>query len=245
MTPEAAIQALAGMLTFGVTAVLVWITHRYLTATEAALTLNREQFDLLKSENERRDRVLLFLDLTFDELRLQLRVFNLGLSSVLVQKIVARAHDELLTPQTFDKHKIVESGKTETVRLPENFYDVDGVGKDFEFVIHYRGIKDSGTTPPKCFNVFAWTEGDEVIVTDGLDAFWYAQCPKCKVFMMTDVHDAKSFDLADARRKQAQEDMALSCPDHRSECFLTPEKVVEAQKARENRRKLPWRMPRL
>jgi hypothetical protein len=40
-----AVQALAALLTLMVTAVLAWISYRYMTATDAALKLNREQFE--------------------------------------------------------------------------------------------------------------------------------------------------------------------------------------------------------
>jgi hypothetical protein len=72
---------------------------------------------------------------------------------VLVQKILAKSSDDLDKPQTFDLHKIVESGKTETIPLPQDLWQGDGC-TDFEFTVHYIGINGSGATAPKIFNVF-------------------------------------------------------------------------------------------
>jgi hypothetical protein len=55
---------------------------------------------------------------------------------------------------------------------------------------------------------------------------------------LTDVTGLKTFEVAQARRKQVEEDLALSCGDHKSDWMLTVEKIKEAQKARKNRRKL-------
>jgi hypothetical protein len=222
------------------TVLVLCVTFAYVLLTHDALQFTHEQLNLLKSQQERQDRVLLFLDLTFEAPSLELRVFNLGLSSFLVQKIIARTSDAINSPQTYDMHKIVESGKTETIKLPSDLFDGDGLGSDLEFTVHYVGIKDAGSTAPKCFNVFSWDSdgASGVDIKDGLDAPWIAHCPMCTAWTLIDVHDLKTFQVAEARRKQAGEDMGISCPTHKSEWLLTTEKVQEAQKARENRRKL-------
>lgn len=223
------------------TVLLLCVTFAYVLLTYDTSRLTHEQFNLLKGQNERQDRVLLFLDLTFAVPNLQLRIFNLGLSSFLVQKIVARTYTELSSPQTYDLHKIVESGKTETIKLPRDLFDGEGLSTDFEFTVHYVGIKGAGSTAPKCFNVYSWDADDnagDVVIKDGLDAPWFSQCPKCVYLTVIDVHDLKTFEVAEARKKQTEEDMAISCPDHKSDWLLTTEKVQEAQNARKNRRKL-------
>ena len=222
------------------TVLLLCVTFVYVLLTYDTSRLTHEQFNLLKSQTERQDRVLLFLDLTFAAPNLQLRIFNLGLSSFLVQKIVARTSDDLNSPQTYDQYKIVESGKTETVTLPRDLFDGEGFGTDFEFTVHYIGINGAGSTSPKSFNVFSWEDGDQggVVITEGLDASWYTYCPKCKGVVLTDVHGLKTLDVAAAPTKQVEEDIAISCPDHKSEWLLTTEKIQEAGKARKNRRKL-------
>jgi hypothetical protein len=220
------------------TVLLLCVTFAYVLLTHDTLHLAREQFGLLQSQQERQDRVLLFLDLTFAAPSLELHVFNLGLSSFLVQKIVARTSDAIDSPQTYDLHKIVESGKTETIKLPEDLSDEEEFFKDFEITVYYTGIKSSGSTPPKNFNVFSSSENPHVSIADGLEGPWIARCSKCEDSRVIDVRDVKTFDVADARRKQAEEDMALSCPQHKSDWLLTKRKFEAAMKARENRRKL-------
>lgn len=225
-----------------VAAVLViFVTFVYVLFTYDALQVTQEQFKMLKIQNERQDRVLLFVDLSCEPPHLRLHIFNLGLSSFLVQKIVVKSSDDIHKPQTFDLHKIVESGKTETIKLPRDLWDGED-STDFEFTVHYVGINDTGSTTPKSFNVGSYGSAVEdvefVTITDGLDAPWIARCPKCDVPALTDVRGLKSFDVAEARRKQVEEDLALSCDAHKSDWILTVDKVKEEQKARENRRKL-------
>jgi hypothetical protein len=76
------------------------------------------------------------------------------------------------------------------------------------------------------------------VIKDGLDANWLAVCPKCNDIWPIDVGGLTSFGVAIARRNQVQEDMALSCPDHKSYYMLSTETIRAAQKKRENRRKL-------
>lgn len=222
-----------------VAAVLVFLaTFAYALLTYESLQVTQDQLKQMKMQNDRQDRVLLFVDLSCAPPHLRLHVFNLGLSGVLVQSIVAKSSDDIDKPQTYDLHKIVASGQTETVNLPRDLWDGEG-GTDFEFTVHYVGINGSGTTTPKSFNVFSWgRDGDFVTVKDGLDASWHVYCPKCKFSTLMDVGGLKTFEVAQARRKQTEEDLALSCEDHKSDWMLTIEKIREAQKSRENRRKL-------
>jgi hypothetical protein len=220
------------------TVLLCCITGVYALFTNDALRVTREQLELLKRQNERQDRVLLFVDLSCEPPLLRLHVFNLGLSGVLVQSIVARSSDDMDKPQTYDLHKIVASGKTERVDLPRDLWDGEG-STDFEFTVHYVGINGPGSTPAKTFNAFSFGPDDNFVeIKDGLDAPWYLSCPKCRMPALTDVTGLKTFEVAQARRKQVEEDLALSCGDHKSDWMLTVEKIKEAQKARKNRRKL-------
>ena len=222
-----------------VTAVLLlFATFAYVLLTNDALQVTQGQLDLLKIQNDRQDRVLLFVDMSCEPPHLCLHIFNLGLSGFLVQEIVAKSSDAIDKPQTFDLHKIVESGKTETIKLPKDLWDGEG-STDFEFTVRYIGINGAGSTTPKSFNVFSWgRDGDSIQIKDGLDATWNACCPKCKAVTLTDVTGLKTFEAAQARRKQVEEDMALSCEDHKSDWILTVEKIREVQKVRGNRRKL-------
>jgi|ERR1700723_587091 len=223
------------------TVFLCCITAVYALFTSDALQITQEQLGLMKTENDRRERVLLFVDLSCAPPHLLLHIFNLGLSGFLVQKIVAKSSDDLQEPNIFDLHKIVESGKTETIKLPQDLWDGEAC-TDFEFVAYYIGINGSGSTAPKCFNVFSFSGlgAPDVppTITDGLDANWYAYCPTCEMPALAVVHGLKTLEAARARRKQVEEDLALSCPNHQSEWMLTPGKVKETQRARENRRKL-------
>jgi hypothetical protein len=223
------------------TVFLLCVTTVYVLLTHYTLKVAERQFDLLKAQNDRQDQVLLFVDLEIDPPNLKVRVSNLGLSNVLIQSIVARTSDELTKTHIFDLHRIVQSGKTEAIALPSYLYDGES-SPDFEFTVHYVGIKGSGSTTPKSFNIFSFSavgaDDEHPIIKDGLDASWSAICPKCSVGWPIDVSGLKSFAVATARRNQVQEDMALSCPDHKSNYMLTTETIRAAQKKKENRRKL-------
>jgi hypothetical protein len=172
---------------------------------------------------------------------LKVLVSNLGLSNVLIQSIAARTSDELAKPHIFDVHRIVQYGRTEVIALPSSLYDGES-SSDFEFTVHYVGIKGSGSTIPKCFNIFSLSvvgvDDEPPIVKDGLDADWRAICPKCSAGWPIDVSGLKSFDVAIARMNQVQRDMAISCPDHKSNYMMSDETIKAAQKIKEHRRKL-------
>jgi hypothetical protein len=125
--------------------------------------------------------------------------------------------------------------------MPGYLYDGES-SPDFEFTVRYVGIKGTGSTAPKCFNVFSFAplgvDDEPPVIKDGLDANWLAVCPKCNDIWPIDVGGLTSFGVAIARRNQVQEDMALSCPDHKSYYMLSTETIRAAQKKRENRRKL-------
>jgi Ca2+/Na+ antiporter len=236
------------------TVLLVCVTAVYVLLTHDTLKVAEKQFDLLKDQNDRQDQVLLFVDLAIDppELKvrqLSVRVSNLGLSNVLIQSFKARTSDEPRKTHTLDLQTIVQSGKTEAIPLPRFLYDweSDSAYTDFEFTVHYVGIKETGSTTPKCFNVCSFSAEDDydetsatnvINIKDGLDAIWKAICPKCSVGWPIDVSGLKSFDVVIARMNQVQRDMAISCPDHKSEYMMSDQTIKAAQKKKENRYKL-------
>jgi hypothetical protein len=87
---------------------------------------------------------------------------------------------------------------------------------DFELTVQYVGIKDTGTTTPKCFNVVSFCDEDDktpvTIIKDGLDAILMARCSNCSGRWPIDVSDLKSFDVAIARMNQLQRDMVIRVP---------------------------------
>jgi hypothetical protein len=231
------VEPIATVLLFCVTAVYVLLTHDTLKVAE-------KQFELVKDQIDRQDRVLLFVDLEIspsDPTVLKVRVSNLGLSNILVQRVEARTSDDLKKTHIFDLHRIVESGKTEAIAMPGYLYDGES-SPDFEFSVHYVGGKGTGSTAPKCFNVFSFAplgaDDEPTIVKDGLDANWVAACPKCNHMWPIDVGGLTSFAVAIARTHQVQEDMAVSCPHHKSDYMLSTETIRVAAAKRENRRKL-------
>src|SRR5271167_134257 len=214
------------------TVLLVCVTAVYVVFTYEALKVAEDQFKLLKEQNDRQDQVLLFLDLEIDPPNLKVCVSNLGFSNVLIQSIVARTSDELTKTHIFDLHRIVESGKTEAIALPSYLYDGESC-PDFEFTVHYVGIKGSDSTVPKSFNIFspsAVGADDELpIIRYGLGANWMAICPKCNFGWPIDVSGLKSFAAATARMTKVRQDMTLSCPDHKSEYMMSTGTIRAAQ----------------
>jgi Ca2+/Na+ antiporter len=224
------------------TILLLCVTAVYVVLTHGALKVAEKQFALLKAQSDRQDQVLLFVDLKVDPPNLKVCVSNLGLSNVLSQSIEVRTSDDLLAkPRIFDVHRIVQYGRTEEIALPGFIQDGE-CAKDFEFTVHYVGIKDTGSTTPKCFNVVLFddeNDGTPIInIKDGLDAIWMAKCSKCSARWPIDVSGLRSFDVAIARMNQVQRDMTISCADHKSEYMMSDGTIKAAQKKRENRHKL-------
>ena len=140
------------------TILLLCVTAVYVVLTHGALKVAEKQFALLKAQSDRQDQVLLFVDLNTDPPKLKVRVSNLGLSNVLIQSIEVRTSDELLAkPRIFDVQRIVQYGRTEAIALPGFIQDGE-CASDFEFTVRYVGIKDTGSTTPRCFNVVSFND---------------------------------------------------------------------------------------
>src|ERR1700683_1687597 len=60
------------------TVLLCCITAVYALFTNDALQITQEQLKLLKTQNDRQDRVLLFVDMSCEPPHLCLHIFNLG-----------------------------------------------------------------------------------------------------------------------------------------------------------------------
>lgn len=204
---------------------LLYITFEYLLTT-------RDSLDLLRNEAKRREKVFLFFDLGIKEKSLWLRVSNLGLSNILLQVVHVRKPDSSKVDS--DLHRIVEHGKTEHVRLPDDLFKHEGFCIDLEETLNYLSLDGASTTMPKCFAVMMRMADRPKEVNEGLDDFWHLRCPKCPVPAATNVYGLKTFEAADERKKRVADDLAASCPNHKSEFFLT----VEAVRAQREEKKL-------
>src|ERR1700730_10766811 len=193
---------------------LLYITFEYLLTT-------RDSLDLLRNEAKRREKVFLYFDLGIKEKSLWLRVSNLGLSNFLLQVVHVRKSDK--SEVDYDLHRIVEPGKTEHIRLPDALFKDEGFGTDLEITLKYWGLDEASTTMPKCFAVILGLMDTPQEVKEGLDDFWYVRCPKCNMPGVTKTYGLKTFEAAEKRRTQIADDLATSCPDHKSEFLLTVE----------------------
>jgi len=213
---------------------LLYVTFEYLLVTRENLDLTQQNLDLLRRQLQRQEIVAFHFDLTVKDNALWLRVSNLGLSNFLLQAVHVRKPDD--TGFEFETHRIVQSGKTEEITLPDSLYRGEGFGVDLELTLEYMGLDGGGKTSPKCFNVFLGLRGEAAAAEEGLDALWYARCPQCKISTVANVIGLKTFSAAQARVQRLREDLAASCPDHKSEFLLTVEDVRahNKEKARHN-----------
>jgi hypothetical protein len=218
------------------TVLLLYVTFEYLLATRDSLAVTREHLDLFQRQIQRQERVVLHFDLACKEKGLFLRVSNLGLSNFLLRTVHVRKPDD--SAIDCDVHRVVESGKTEEIRLPDDLFRGAVFDVDLEFTLRYLGLDGAAETPPKCFNAFLGLQNTPVEIRDGINGLWDTRCPKCRVPTCTNLHGVNTFEAASARRKQLTEDLGVTCPDHKSEWLLTVDAVEEQRRERRNRRTL-------
>ena len=220
------------------TVLLLYVTFEYLLVTRDSLAVTREHLDLFQHQLQRQERVVLHFDLTCKERGLFLRVSNLGLSNFLLRTVHVRKPDD--SALDCDVHRVVESGKTDEIRLPDDLFRDPAIAfdMDLEFTLRYLGLDGAAETAPKCCNVFLGLENTPVEVMDGINGLWDTRCPKCRVPTCTSLQGLNTFEAASARRKQLTEDLGMTCPDHKSEWLLTVDAVEEQRRERRNRRTL-------
>jgi len=64
-----------------------------------------------------------------------------------------------------------------------------------------------------------------VEIRAGLNGMWDTRCTECNVPTCTNLEGIRTFEDAEERRKQLNEDLRSSCPNHKSKWFLTMEDV--------------------
>lgn len=220
------------------TILLLYVTFEYLVATRGLLYLAQENLGLLHAQIQRQERIEIYFDLALVDLAFILRVSNLGLSNFLLQGIhIRRSTGGKLD---YDSHRIVRSGQTEEIILNKELYEDTAFGVDLEFTLSYTGPDGSGDTSPKCFNLGLGLDDLPFRVLEGLDdtAGWAVKCPKCEGTVLPNLHGLTTFEAASARQFQLEQDLGMSCPNHRSDFMLTNDAIKQQQRERENRRRI-------
>jgi hypothetical protein len=147
------------------TVLLLYVTFEYLLVTRDSLTVTREHLDLFQRQLQRQERVVLHFDVTCKEKGLFLRVSNLGLSNFLLRTVHVRKSDD--SALDCDVHRVVESGKTDEIRLPDDLFRDAAFDVDLEFTLRYLGLDGAAETSPKCYNAFMGLQNFPVEVREG------------------------------------------------------------------------------
>lgn len=194
------------------TILLLLVTFEYVLTTQENLGLFRHQL-------QRQEKVFLYFDLVVNK-KVFIRVSNLGMTNFLVTGMKIRTQD--LAEFQWPAHRVVETGQSELIELPEEALAKHPLSVDVEVELEFVGLDIKGKTEPKVFNIGMGLDDVPDNAREGLDGLWTVRCPRCGLggLIVMSLKGLKTFDEAFARKKEMETELKESCPNHATKWLL-------------------------
>lgn len=195
------------------TILLLLVTFEYVLATHENLGLFRHQL-------KRQEKVFLDFDLLVVSPKVFIRVSNLGMTNFLVTGM--KVHTQDLTEFQRPAHRVIETGRSELIELPQEAFAKHPLSVDVEVGLEFVGLDIKGKTEPKVFNISMGLDEVPNKAQEGLDGLWTVKCPRCGLggLIVMSLDGLKTFDEAFARKQEMETELKDSCPNHKTKWLL-------------------------
>jgi hypothetical protein len=215
------LAALASLLGFIITAVLVATTIEY-------VRINQKTLGLLKAQWKAQNEIEVKFGLRAHAETAQVWALNYGLANVVLTKLLVEIPGG--KPESIHKNMILRSGAKKVFSLPHRQWGKLQLKQNIQLTL----FCESTTQKFEATKVYtlSLTEASKVYeVRKGLHGLWPVRCPRCKKFegihMSTD--SLKSFNDARQREQEMEAELGASCPKHASKWMLTMEQVTKPE----------------
>jgi hypothetical protein len=213
---SATVQALTAIVIAGLTFWLAKITSRYAKSTAKLLALSEDQLD-------RQQRVYIEFGLDAEEGEVKIWVANLGAASFLVSSVAIRWIQKP-APLSFKINSVVQAGKSSRIGMPGSFYG-EMASRSMQAIDVSLECVSSGEkklTKWRAFTLHTPLPNRVLRISAGINDIWPLSCSRCGVpnmlFMVT--NNLKNFDQAFERQKAAENEIADTCPEHKSQLVI-------------------------
>jgi len=215
------LAALGSLFGFIVTALLVGITIKYVRTNESTLKLLKAQW---KAQNE----VEVKFGLRARGDAAQVWSLNYGLPNVVLTKFLVEIPGR--KPTTIYKNTVLQSGQKKFFDLPHRQWQKLDAQQNIQLTLFCESTAQQ-FEQSRMYTLFLTADSKVYKVSKGLHGLWAVGCPKCEKFMgISMVTDGlKSFDEADERQKEMEDEVAASCPQHASRWLLSMKNVVKPE----------------
>ena len=205
-----------------VTVLLAAITWQYVRTTQKTLDFYRTQWNF---EHQFRLR----FGMKIRNGKPWVRIANPGGVRFMVTKAVFVERGK--NPHTMNTYTILNPGETGGFYVPPRMYESEPNNSDLNVTLHYEHSGQSEESVSRAFRI-ELLHGKVYGIKAGVHGIWQVNCPKCsKIGGWMILTKLDNLQLANAREAEMENELAASCPEHRSQWADSVEQIRERNRA--------------